>query len=171
MGDYAPDQIGGFTNSFSYKGISLDIFAQFVNGVDVYNNTLIFSMNTASPYSLDRRILDRWQKPGDISYVPKLTRGSSIDYSSDNSRFLSDGSYLRIKNITLGYNLPTTLISKAKLKTVRVYASAQNLLTFTRYNGPDPEVSTFGETNTAQGTDFLTQPQFKMYTFGINIGL
>jgi hypothetical protein len=63
------------------------------------------------------------------------------------------------------------LVGKARLRSVRVYASAQNLLTFTRYNGPDPEVSVFADTNTAAGTDFLTQPQNKLLTFGINIGL
>jgi TonB-dependent starch-binding outer membrane protein SusC len=170
-GDAQPNQIGGITTQFSYKGFTLDVFGQFVNGVDVYNNTLAFSLNPANNFGKDARILDRWQQPGDITNIPKLTRGSEIDYSLDNSRFLSDGSYFRLKNITLGYNLPSAIVGKARLRSVRVYASAQNLLTLTNYNGPDPEISTFGETNTSQGTDFLTQPQNKLFTFGINIGL
>jgi hypothetical protein len=171
IGDHQPDQIGGITTGLSFKGITLDVFAQFVNGVDVYNNTLAFSLNPANNFGKDARILNRWQTPGDITNIPKLTRGSQIDFSQDNSRFLSDGSYLRLKNVTLGYNLPTKLIEKAKLRSVRFYASAQNLLTFTNYNGPDPEVSVFADTNTAGGTDFLTQPQNRLLTFGINIGL
>jgi TonB-dependent starch-binding outer membrane protein SusC len=171
IGDHQPDQLGGITNSFTYKGFTLDVFAQFVNGVDVYNNNLAFTLNPANDFGKDARILNRWQQPGDITNVPKLTRGSTIDFSQDNSRFLSDGSYLRVKNVTLGYNVPTKIVSKAKLRNVRVYASAQNLFTFTRYNGPDPEVSTFADTNTSQGTDFLTQPQNRILTFGINIGL
>jgi TonB-linked SusC/RagA family outer membrane protein len=171
IGNHQPDQLGGITTGFSFKGITLDVFAQFVNGVDVYNNTLAFSLNPANNFGKDARILNRWQQPGDITNIPRLTRGSELDYSLDNSRFLSDGSYMRLKNVTLGYNLPTDLIGKAKLRSVRVYVSAQNLLTFTRYNGPDPEVSVFADTNTAAGTDFLTQPQNKLLTFGINIGL
>lgn len=175
IGNHQPDQIGGITTGLSFKGITLDVFAQFVNGVDVYNNTLAFSLNPANNFGKDARILNRWQTPGDITNIPKLTRGSQTDFSLDNSRFLSDGSYLRLKNVTLGYNLPTKLIGKAKLRSVRVYASAQNLLTFTRYNGPDPEVSVFTgngtQANTAAGTDFLTQPQNRLFTFGINIGL
>jgi TonB-linked SusC/RagA family outer membrane protein len=171
IGDHAPDQLGGITTGLSFKGITLDVFAQFVNGVDVYNNTLAFSLNPGNDFGKDARLLNRWQQPGDITNIPRLTRASEIDYSQDNSRFLSDGSYLRLKNVTLGYNLPSGLVGKARLRSVRVYASAQNLLTFTRYNGPDPEVSVFADTNTAAGTDFLTQPQNKLLTFGINIGL
>ena len=111
----------------------------------------------------------RWTKPGDITDIPKPLNVNGLN-GSDNSRYLSDGSYMRLKNITLAYDLPKSIISRAKLRSLRIYATGQNLLTFTRYNGADPEVSVFANTNTAQGTDFLTFPQSKMYQFGLNIG-
>jgi TonB-linked SusC/RagA family outer membrane protein len=171
IGDHAPDMLGGITNTISYKGLSLDVFFQFVEGVDVYNNTNIFLMNPSSPWGLSQDMERRWQKPGDITDVPKATRTSQIDFTQDNSRWLSDGSYLRLKNVTLAYSFPNEVAAKMKLRSLRVYVQGQNIWTLTNYNGPDPEVSTFGATNTALGTEFLTFPQAKMYSVGINIGL
>lgn len=171
IGDYAPNYVGGFTNTLSYKGITLDVFFQFVNGVDIYNNTRVFNENVSAPWGLSTDVLRRWQKPGDITDIPKASQTTSLDFTNDSDRFLSDGSYLRLKNITLAYNLPESLISKIGMRSARVYIQGQNLLTFTNYQGADPEVSTFGATSTSLGTDFLTFPQAKMYTVGVNIGL
>ncbi len=169
IGDYQPDFIGGFTNTFTYKGITLDVFFQFVQGVDVYNNTLQFTTNPAANWGMTTEMRRRWKQPGDITDIPKPLTSAGLN-GSDNSRYLSDGSYMRLKNITLSYDIPASIVSKAKLRSARIYASGMNLLTFTKYNGADPEVSVFANTNTAQGTDFLTFPQSKMYQFGINIG-
>jgi len=171
IGDYSPNYIGGFTNTFTYKGISLDVFLQFVEGVDVYNNTLAFNQNVSAPWGLSTAVLRRWQKPGDVTDIPKASQQNSLDFTNENSRWLSDGSYLRLKNVTLAYNLPSEIVSKIKLRSARIYVQGQNLWTLTNYNGGDPEVSTFGSTNTSLGTDFLTFPQAKMYSIGVNIGL
>ena len=170
-GDYAPDYLGGISTSMSFKGLTLDAFFQFVQGVDVYNNTRQFSENVSGPWGLSKAVLRRWQQPGDITDIPRVSQSSSLDFTNDNSRYLSDGSYMRLKNITLAYNFPSELVSKIKLRSLRVYVQGQNLVTWTAYNGGDPEISTFGRTNTALGTDFLTQPQNKMYSVGINVGL
>ncbi|GIV36833.1 MAG: SusC/RagA family TonB-linked outer membrane protein [Cyclobacteriaceae bacterium] len=169
IGDHQPDYLGGFTNSFTYKGFTLDIFFQFVQGVDIYNNTLQFTTNPAANWGMSVEMRRRWRQPGDITDIPKPMTVAGLN-GNDNSRFISDGSYLRLKNILLAYDLPASLVSKAKLRNVRVYVSGMNLLTFTRYNGADPEVSVFADTNTAQGTDFLTFPQSKLYQVGLNIG-
>jgi TonB-dependent starch-binding outer membrane protein SusC len=169
IGDYSPDFLGGITNTFTYKGITLDVFFQFVHGVDIFNNTLQFTTNPAANWGMTTEMLRRWKQPGDITDIPKALNVAGLN-GSDNSRFLSDGSYMRLKNITLAYDIPASIVTRAKLRSVRIYATGQNLLTFTRYNGADPEVSMFANTNTAQGTDFLTFPQSKMYQFGINIG-
>ena len=172
IGNHQPDFLGGISNSFSYKGLTLDVFFQFVSGVDVYNNTLVFSQNVSAPWGLDRSVYERrWQQPGDITDIPKATQRSTIDHTQDNSRWLSDGSYIRMKNVTLAYNLPSSLLERINLRSARVFVQGQNLLTFTNYNGGDPEVSTFGFSATALGTDFLTIPQIKMISGGINIGL
>ncbi len=169
VGDHAPDYLGGFTNTITYKGITLDIFFQFVTGVDIYNNTHQFGAQPGNGFGIDARILDRWQQPGDITHIPKASNSAGLN-GADNSRFIDDGSYLRLKNIALAYDLPSSIVNKAKLRSARIFFNATNILTFTRYQGFDPEVSTFGNTSTAAGTDFLTFPQNKMYTVGLNIG-
>jgi len=171
LGDYAPNAVGGLTNSFSYKGFSLDVFFQFEEGIDVFNNTKAFLENPSSPWGLSSEILRRWQEPGDVTDVPRVSNRSSLDFTTDNSRFLSDGSYIRLKNIVLAYNIPSKFTEKLNLRSVRVYAQATNLWTLTDYDGPDPEVSAFGNVSASGGTDFLTQPQNKTITFGFNIGL
>jgi TonB-linked SusC/RagA family outer membrane protein len=171
IGDASPDIVGGITNTFTFKGLTLDVFFQFVNGVDVYNNTLQFTNNPGANWGMSTEMRRRWRQPGDVTDIPKAFTSANVGLNqTDNSRYLSDGSYMRLKNITLAYDLPANIVSKARLKSVKVYVTGQNLLTFTRYNGADPEVSTFANTNTAAGTDFLTQPQNKVYQFGINIG-
>jgi TonB-linked SusC/RagA family outer membrane protein len=172
FGDYAPDYLGGISTGLSFKGITLDVFLQFVQGVDVYNNTRQFSENVSANWGLSDAVLRRWQQPGDVTDIPRASQTSSRDFTTDNSRYLSDGSYMRLKNITLAYNFPASILSKIGVRSLRVYGMAQNLITWTAYNGGDPEISTFGAgTNTSAGTDFLTQPQNKMYSVGINIGL
>ncbi len=172
VGNYQPDFLGGLTNSFSYKGISLDVFFQFIQGVDVFNNTRAFQEHLGSAgWGMNSNVLRRWRQPGDITDIPRAATSATIGLNNaDNTRFLEDGSYLRLKNITLGYDLPNSLISKAGLRSVRVYVTGQNLLTFTEYSGADPEVNVFDNTSTSQGTDFLTYPQSKMMLFGINVG-
>ncbi|MDH5379806.1 MAG: TonB-dependent receptor [Cyclobacteriaceae bacterium] len=170
IGDHNPDFYGGFTNTFSYKGLSLDVFFQFVQGVDVYNYSQGFAMFPGSPWGLNTSLLDRWQNPGDITDIPKLSTVRGLN-GADNSRFLEDGSYVRLKNIKLSYEFPQDLISKAKIKNLTVYALGSNILTFTKYTGADPEISSLANTSTAKGTDFLSFPQAKMYSIGLNIGL
>ena len=169
IGDAQPDFIGGFTNRLSYKGFSLDVFFQFVQGVDLFNNTQQFSVNPGNTFGMSKEMLRRWRNPGDITDIPKAVTSPGLD-GSDNSRFVSSGDYLRLKNVSLAYDFPSSLISKLKLRSARIYVTGQNLLTFTGYSGADPEISVFANSSTAAGTDFLTQPQNKMYTVGINIG-
>ncbi len=173
VGNYQPDFLGGITNDFSYKGVTLSVFFQFIQGVDIYNNNRQFMEHLGtSAWGMDRSVLRRWQQPGDITDIPRAATGSTVGLNNaDNSRFLEDGSYIRLKNVTLAYTLPSDLISKAGLRNVRVYATGVNLLTFTQYSGFDPEVNVFNNTSTSQGTDFLTFPQSRQILFGINIGL
>lgn len=170
IGDAAPNYFGGINTNLSYKGLSLDVFFQFVGGVDVYNNTRQFLMNPGSNFQNHDDIRFAWQNPGDITFVPRLD-GNSFDYNNDNSRWLDNGGFMRLKNVTLAYEFPTTLLSKIKLRSLRVYFTGFNLLTFTKYEGIDPEISVFGTTTTAAGTEFLTVPQPRTYSFGLNLGL
>ncbi len=178
IGSPNPDFIGGFTNNFSYKGIELTAFFQFVQGNDIYNSGGRFQSNNASGFvdNQTRDQLNRWQRPGDITDVPKAELFGDFIGDGHSSRYLSDGSYIRLKTLTLGYNFSQELLSRIKIRSARVYLSAQNLLTITDYEGWDPEVSTPGTNRTTtvgnivQGTDFYTAPQAKTFSIGVNFG-
>jgi len=173
VGNYQPDFLGGFTNDFSFKGLSLSVFFQFIEGVDIYNNNRQFMEHLGtSPWGMDVSSLRRWQQPGDITDIPRAATGATVGLNNaDNSRFLEDGSYLRLKNITLSYDVPNTLLDRIGIREVRVFVTGTNLWTATEYSGFDPEVNVFNNTSTSQGTDFLTFPQSKQVFFGVNLGL
>jgi len=170
VGDPNPDFTGGLTNTFSYRGLSLRVFMQFSQGNDVYRSGGRFvNANMTTIWNQQVSQLDRWQQPGDITDVPQARL--TTNGSQHSSRYIEDGSYLRFKNITLGYNLPKSLIKGAGLSKVRIYAQAQNWFTITDYNGNDPEVTSNGTANIGQGITFLEAPTPKMLMFGIDLSL
>ena len=174
IGDPNPDFVGGLTNNFSFKGVDLLVLFQGVYGNDIYNGGGQYqSANGSNGYdNQSRDQLRRWQNPGDITDVPQA-RLNSGNGTGESSRYLSDGSFTRLKTVTLGYTLPRTLVNRIHMQQIRVYASAQNLLTFTSYEGWDPEVNAdylASSSNIALGTDFYSAPQARTITFGINLG-
>ena len=170
VGDPNPDYIGSFGNTFAYKNFDLNVQVQFVQGNDIYFDAGRYASNSMALYFNNTRDqLDRWQQPGDITNIPKAELFNS-ENRSHSSRFIEDGSYVRIKNISLGYNVPNQLLTKLNLKSVRFYATGYNLFTFTDYRGHDPEVSSEGTLNIGQGIDFFQAPPSKSLIFGVNIG-
>lgn len=170
IGNAQPKLIGGLTNNFSWKGIDVSAFLQFSYGNKVmnYSNSFLLNPGTDLRVNQTRAALRRWQKPGDVTDVPRYEYNNGFNsYSS--SRLLEDGSYLRLKNVAIGYTLPSKWTSKVKLGTVRVYATGTNLWTLTRYTGADPEVSTLDGSTTAQGLDFFTLPQVKTLVGGVTV--
>lgn len=178
IGDPNPDFIAGLTNILSYKGIEFSFMFQGVFGNEIYNGGGKFmSANGDFFDNQTKDQMNRWRNPGDITDVPqaRLFEGNG---TGESSRYVDDGSYIRLKNVTLGYNLPSSVLSKIKVNKLRVYASALNLLTFTDYKGWDPEVNSDSYSvnangtpnNTNQGIDFYSAPQAKTITFGINVG-
>lgn len=171
IGDPNPRLIGGINNSFSYKGIEFNILFQGQSGNDIYNGGGKFQ--SANGDFFDNQTtdqLDRWQKPGDITNVPQA-RLFGANGTAESSRYLQDGSYLRLKTTTLSYTLPAKLISRAKLDRVRIYVTGQNLLTLTKYTGWDPEVNADHLSgNISLGNDFYSAPQAKTIIVGINLG-
>ncbi len=170
IGNPNPDFVGGLSNKFKYKGFDLDILFQFVYGNEIYNGGGTFQSASANFYdnqTADQ--LNRWQEPGDITDVPELRLfGGNGD--GESSRYISDGSYLRLKNLTFGYTLPPNLSSQLNLDKLRLYVTGVNLLTFTDYDGWDPEVNTdFTAGNIGLGTDFYAAPQARTITLGVNI--
>ena len=118
--------------------------------------------------------LDRWQNPGDITDVPQA-RFDSRNGSQHSSRYLYDGSFLRVRHLTLGYTLPERITGRGGFERVRVFTTAYNLFTFTSYPGYDPEVNSLGTGSSAQasnvvlGIDFYTTPQMRSLVFGIDL--
>jgi hypothetical protein len=135
-----------------------------VYGNDIFNGTRIY---IEGPTDLDNQTtnsLRRWQKPGDITDIPKLGDDTK------SSRFIENGSFMRIKNITAGYTLNKEWLSRFYMKSARVYISGQNLYTFTSYSGMDPEVNYASTDNVIMGTDFFTYPQSRTIIMGLSIG-
>jgi len=163
-GDPNPDFTTGMTNTFSFKGFDLSVFIQAVSGNDVFNGTRIYLESGTGEDNQTTTMLRRWMKPGDITDVPRAGDGAI------SSRFIENGSYLRIKNVSIGYNFPKIMLKKAGIKTARLYVSGQNLYTFTTYSGMDPEVNYYGNDNIILGTDFFTYPQSRTIMVGLNVG-
>lgn len=180
VGNAQPDYFGGWDNRFSYKGFDLNIFFQFTVGNEIFNHSRASYENLGwsrigtgfpLPDGNNHRLADnRWMEPGDITDIPRasLTNRNWREYSS---RWLEDGSFLRLKMVNLGYNIPQGLTSRVGVRSLRVFLQMQNILTFTNYTGLDPEVSQNARDPRVAGSDFGTLPQTKSVTFGFNIGL
>ncbi|RNI29423.1 TonB-dependent receptor [Rufibacter immobilis] len=175
IGNAQPDFVGGLTNNFSFRGFDLMAFFQFSVGNEIANPAMQYQQHLGANFLDDNMLAlvkNRWQQEGDVTDVPRaIVRDENDNNRSNQDRFIYDGSYVRLKNLMLGYTLPTTLISPLKLRSVRLYVQAQNLVTWTDYPGFDPEVNFSGTSNTTLGVDFYTFPQARTITFGVNIGL
>lgn len=171
IGRALPKFTGGFGNSFTYKGFELNVFTQFSYGNELYNATRAMVENMYQFAAAGKRVLNRWRKEGDVTDVPRADHGDPGNNRRASERWLEDGSYLRIKTVTLGYTLPSSLTKKMNIRSLRFYATAQNLLTLTSYTGWDPEVSAFGTSVTDLGIDYGNYPQYRTFTIGATLGL
>ena len=169
IGRGLPIHTGGFTNSFTYKGFDLSVFFQWSYGNDIMNANRLFFENAGGKKDLNQfaSYANRWTPENPESDIPAATKSASNNVIS--SRIIEDGSYLRLKTVTLGYTFPKTLIAKAKLSNARVYVAAQNLWTWTSYSGYDPEVSVRNSALTP-GLDFSSYPRAFTLSFGVNLG-
>jgi TonB-linked SusC/RagA family outer membrane protein len=172
VGNPNPKFTGGVNTTASFKGFDLSALGQFTSGNDIYNGAGVYQSANADFFdnqTVDQ--LNRWQKAGDITSVPQARYGAS-NGTQTSSRWIQSGSFFRLKNVTLGYNLPADLVKRGHIQTLRVYITGQNLATFTKYTGYDPEVNTYGlgSANYLLGHDFYTPPLAKTYLLGVNIG-
>lgn len=168
IGNANPDFTYALSNRVSYKGWSLFVMLQGSQGNDIFNATRIETEGMQDAKNQSYAVLDRWRNPGDQALLPKAVWGST-DNSRLSTRFVEDGSYLRVKALTLSYDFPATLLKRLDVNSLRLYVTGENLLTFTKYSGYDPEVNAFGGSNTALGVDFGTYPQSRSFLFGLNV--
>lgn len=171
LGNNQPDFIYGMTNTFSYKGIDLSIAIQGTQGGKTLNIGRRYYDNMEGNQNQLTTALHRWRSesdPGD-GITPRANERSTGNNNAISSRWVEDASYLRIQNISLGYRLPTALLTKAHIQQVRLYVSAQNVYTFTKYLNYNPEVSNY-ESPLSAGIDYGAYPLARTITFGINAG-
>jgi len=165
IGNAQPDFIYGITNNFEYQGFDLNIFIQGSQGNDVLNAQRKNLDRFTAEGNSSRLALDYWSPTNTSASQPSLNN-PNIRYDS---RYIEDGSYVRLKNLTAGYRFPGSLVEKVRISSARLYFSAQNLITITNYTGYDPEVSRFRQSNTSPGVDAGSYPTSRAYTFGLNL--
>ncbi len=170
LGNSNPNWTGGLTNTFSYKGFDLNFFFSFVTGNKIFNAAGVYQ-STGFYNGFDNQTIDMlnaWQKPGDITDIPRIGFWNGSGYQNNSSRFLYDGDYIRLKTASIGYTLPGGLTKRMHFNSIRIYVSGYNLITITNYPG-DPEVNTETIANIGGGQDFYTIPQARTFTFGLNV--
>ena len=169
IGDPNPDFIYGLNSVTSWKGLELTVFIQGSQGNDIFNLNKAASLDLGMGLNLPREVYEsHWTPENPNGKYPKITRTLNGNMST---RFVEDGSYLRFKNIQLAYNLPVQKFGWKWMKSAQVYASGQNLITFTKYSWYDPEVNAYGGANSVnQGIDYAIYPTNKSVTFGIRCG-
>jgi len=169
IGSAQPKFTYGFNNTLNYNNWGLSLFFQGVQGNDMFNASRIDleSMNDSKNQST--AVLDRWREEGDITNIPGANLNNT-DNTLTSSRFVENGSYLRLKTATLSYNFGDAFLAKTKLSKFMVYATGYNLLTITNYTGFDPEVNQYGANGPSMGVDYGTYPQSRTFMIGINVG-
>ncbi|WP_080904180.1 TonB-dependent receptor [Parabacteroides sp. Marseille-P3160] len=164
IGDPNPDFTYGLTNTFSWKNLTLSVFIQGSYGNDIFNASRMETEGMYDGKNQSTRVLERWRVPGQITDVPK----AGFDMKNS-SYFVEDGSYLRVKDLSLSYNVKANFLQKLGVSRLQPYFTATNLLTWTKYKGMDPEVNQWGNSGAIQGIDWGTYPHSKSFVFGVNV--
>ncbi len=155
----------GMTNNISWKGLSLSVLMTASVGNDIYNASRIEMIGMYTGANQLKSVLRRWRTPGQITDIPK---GGELDNLKASTRWVEDGSYLKIKNITLSYNITHPALKKANISRIQPYITLDNMITFTKYSGYDPEMSQYTSA-TSMGVDWGTYPCVKTVLFGVNV--
>jgi hypothetical protein len=170
IGNAQPKFFGGINNTVRFMNFDLSVLFQYNVGNKIYNSAASNTQGMSTDYGQDVAVLNRWTPTNTNTNIPRAVFGDPNTNARNSDRFLEDGSYGRFKTVTLGYTFTSALATRAHIRSLRIYAQAQNLVTFTKYSGLDPEVNSFSISNTALGTDFFTFPQARTITGGITLG-
>jgi len=175
VGSGIPRWVGGINTNLSYKSFDFSMLFSYSLGNKVLIDGLRFTDNIASPgFNKSTDLLNIWQANGDNAFVPRLASPTAPLFNQLSTLQMQNGSFMRLRNINVGYSLPTSMLGTQKvIRSVRVYALGQNLFLIKdkNFRGPDPEVSANGPSNLVQGESFFALPQARTFTFGLNLGL
>jgi hypothetical protein len=164
VGKPQPDGFGAVTSSFTYKNFSFSALFYYQYGFQIYNSYILANDGSIPYANQEKRALDRWQKPGDIAANPKRTLyNTASNYNS--TRYLFDGDYIRLQNVSISYNFPGKITRRLGLSMLRVYAQGHNLALWTKYPGED-----VGNTN-VQGGQTLSYANQRSFSLGLNVNL
>jgi hypothetical protein len=175
VGVATPKFSGGVSTSLRVFNFTLSGVANFVYGNKIFNNDRLTmdadgAFLTHNSVSLDNGLKwKRWEKPGDVATHPKAVAFGNKNSNAVSSRFLEDGSFFRIKNVTLAYDLPEKWVRKMRMQAMRIYVSGDNLATFTRFSGMDPEVDLQGTEYTLAGMYSTPYPVGRTFMFGVDL--
>lgn len=175
VGKATPKFTGGFTNTVRYKGVGLHITGNFLYGNDVYNYPRHKYDSDGAYLGFNQMKLksgwNRWENPGDVATHPKLVMNGNKSSNSISSRFLEDGSFLRIRNITLSYDLPKKCLEGIKMQACKFFISTDNPFTFTKFSGTDPEVNLKKTSWSLPGVYTESYPVSRQFLLGVDIKL
>jgi TonB-linked SusC/RagA family outer membrane protein len=163
IGNPNPDFSASLNNTFTYGNFNLSVYLQGVYGNDIFNANRLYTEAMSITTNQSTAVLERWTAPGTSNSMPRAVYGDPNNNNRASSRYIEDGSYIRVKNVTLSYNIPNNLFGKKVFDNARIYVSGQNLFTFTKYTGFDPEVST-------NGIDNNIYPVTRIVSLGLNVG-
>ncbi|MES2780417.1 MAG: TonB-dependent receptor [Bacteroidota bacterium] len=177
VGNIQPKAIGGIGNNFRYKNWELNVLFNFVLGGDIYESSAKRQNGVVTTWNMRTDLFDRWQKPGDQTAYGRLTQNTATYGSStpwiNTTQWIQDGTFMRLRNLTVAYNLPKAACQKIKLASMRIAVIGTNLLTFTKYTGLDPEIARDFENatdrNMSPNITYLTPPQEKTYTVQLSV--
>ena len=164
-----PTFYGGFDNTFSFKGLDLGIFLQYSGGNQIYNGYRAALLSNSLQNNIEE-IKDRWTTPGQQTDIQKLVLRDVVSTQAS-TRWLENGDFLRVRQLSLGYNFPKNILNNVSLTNLRIYVLVQNVYNFTKYKGLDPEVNSNTGSNIAYGVDGRSVPVPRSFTVGLNLGL
>jgi hypothetical protein len=167
IGSSMPENYGGISNTFTYKRWALNAFIQFISGNEAFNYLRYTNESMIGLGNQSTKVLDRWEYDGQQTEIPRALYGDDIGNADFSTRWIEDGSYLRLKNISLSYTIPGEFLA---FKNAQFYISGTNMLTVSKYLGYDPEFA-FSSAHITQGIDYGLTPQARQFVIGIKLGL
>jgi TonB-linked SusC/RagA family outer membrane protein len=173
LGSPYPDFFGGIDNRFTFKNFEFGFTGTYQIGGNIYDDAEKFQLNNIGEWNVKQEVLNRWQKPGDVTNIPRLTLGlTSLQRTRNTTEYLHSASYFRMKVISFGYRLPQPLLKKLHIANARIALSASNIFTISEYKG-DPEVfrdaTSSQQRNISPNVSYLTPPQSRNYTLSLNL--